>query len=94
MTMKKAISVLLTALLLLGLSVPAFAASVYESYQIPAGSVRMIAHMGYSAVAPANTLPSYVAAGESDCAFSLISAIKERTFDNVFLSLSALIPAY
>ena len=35
MTMKKAISVLLTALLLLGLSVPAFAASVYESYRIP-----------------------------------------------------------
>ena len=55
MTMKKAISVLLTALLLLGLSVPAFAASVYESYRIPSGSMRMIAHTGYSAVAPGNT---------------------------------------
>ena len=56
MTMKKAISVLLTALLLLGLSVPAFAASVYESYRIPSGSMRMIAHTGYSAVAPGNTI--------------------------------------
>ena len=64
--MKKIISVLLTALLLWGLSVPAFAASVYESYRIPAGSMRMIAHTGYSAVAPANTIPSYIAAGESD----------------------------
>ncbi len=33
--MKKAISVLLTALLLLGLFVPAFAVSVYESYRSP-----------------------------------------------------------
>ena len=62
MTMKKAISVLLTALLLLGLSVPAFAASVYESYRIPSGSMRMIAHTGYSAVAPGNTIPAYEAA--------------------------------
>ena len=83
MTMKKAISVLLTALLLLGLSVPAFAASVYESYQIPAGSVRMIAHMGYSAVAPANTLPSYVAAGESD--FWGAECDIQRTKDGVWI---------
>ena len=62
--MKKAISVLLTATLLLGLSVPALAASVYESYRIPTGSVRMIAHRGYSALAPENTLPAFRLAGE------------------------------
>ena len=62
--MKKAISVLLTALLLLGLFVPAFAVSVYESYRIPTGSVRMIAHSGYSAMAPENTLPAFRLAGE------------------------------
>ena len=68
--MKKKLSVLLAALLLLCCALPAFAAhltpSVYESYKIPAGSMRMIAHAGYSAVAPENTLPAYVAAGESD----------------------------
>ena len=81
--MKKAISVLLTVLLLLGLSVPAFAASVYESYRIPAGSVRMIAHMGYSAVAPANTLPSYIAAGESN--FWGAECDIQRTADGVWI---------
>ena len=68
--MKKIISVLLAALLLFCCALPAFAAhltpSVYESYKIPTGSMRMIAHAGYSAVAPANTLPAYIAAGESD----------------------------
>ena len=81
--MKKAISVLLTVLLLLGLSVPAFAASVYESYRIPAGSVRMIAHMGYSAVAPANTLPAYIAAGESN--FWGAECDIQRTADGVWI---------
>ena len=81
--MKKAISVLLTVLLLLGLSVPAFAASVYESYRIPAGSVRMIAHMGYSAIAPANTLPSYIAAGESN--FWGAECDIQRTADGVWI---------
>ena len=59
--MKKTLSVLLAALLLLCCALPAFAAhltpSVYESYKIPAGSMRMIAHAGYSAVAPENTCP-------------------------------------
>ena len=68
--MKKIISVVLAVLLLFCCALPAFAAhltpSVYESYRIPAGSMRMIAHAGYSAVAPENTLPAYVAAGESD----------------------------
>lgn len=68
--MKKIMSVLLAALLLFCCALPAFAAhltpSVYESYWIPTGSMRMIAHAGYSAVAPANTLPAYIAAGESD----------------------------
>ena len=81
--MKKAISVLLTALLLFGLSVPAFAASVYESYRIPTGSVRMIAHRGYSAVAPANTLPSYIAAGESN--FWGAECDIQRTADGVWI---------
>ncbi len=81
--MKKAISVLMTVLLLFGLSVPAFAASVYESNRIPAGSVRMIAHMGYSAVAPANTLPSYIAAGESN--FWGAECDIQRTADGVWI---------
>ena len=83
MTMKKAISVLLTALLLLGLSVPAFAASVYESYRIPSGSMRMIAHTGYSAVAPGNTIPAYEAAGKSD--FWGAECDIQRTKDGVWI---------
>ena len=50
--MKKVFCILLTLLLLAVLAVPAFAASIYESYVIPKGSVRMVAHRGYSAVAP------------------------------------------
>ena len=83
MTMKKAISVLLTALLLLGLSVPAFAASVYESHRIPSGSMRMIAHTGYSAVAPGNTIPAYEAAGKSD--FWGAECDIQRTKDGVWI---------
>lgn len=40
--------------------------SVYSSDLIPSGTMRMIAHTGYSAVAPGNTLPAYIAAGKSD----------------------------
>ena len=51
-----------------GCTVPAYAAaetlSVYASYCIPTGSVRMTAHRGYSAVAPENTLPAFRQAGE------------------------------
>ena len=68
--MKKILSVLLAALMLLTLAVPSLAAnqtpSIYSSYKIPSGTMRMIAHCGYSAVAPENTLPSYIAAGESE----------------------------
>lgn len=63
--MKKVFCILLTLLLLAVLAVPAFAASIYESYVIPKGSVRMVAHRGYSAVAPENTLPSFRLAGEN-----------------------------
>ena len=67
--MKKVLSVLLAALLLLSLAAPAFAAgaqeiSVYSSYRIPGGSMRMTAHRGYSSVAPENTLPAFRMAGE------------------------------
>ena len=68
--MKKAISVVLALLMLCTFSVPAFAAnqtpSVYSSYSIPSGTMRMIAHSGYAAVAPENTLAAYRAAGASD----------------------------
>ena len=68
MTIKKTVSVLLSLLLMVGCAVPALAASatlsVYSSYKIPAGSVRMTAHRGYSAVAPENTLPAFRLAGE------------------------------
>ena len=68
--MKKAISVLLSVLLLLsGLAASALAAdeaelSVYTSYLIPYGSMRMTAHRGYSSIAPENTLPAFRLAGE------------------------------
>lgn len=59
----------IAALCLLALfSVPALAAdaarSVYSSYVIPTGSIYMIAHRGYSAAAPENTLPAFRLAGE------------------------------
>lgn len=67
--MKKVVSLLLAALLLLGMAAPALAAgeaelSVYSSYRIPFGSVRMTAHRGYSSMAPENTLPAFRLAGE------------------------------
>jgi len=63
--MKRAFSVLLAVCLVFSCVIPAFAASVYESWQIPVGSVRMTAHRGYSSVAPENTLPAFRAAGEA-----------------------------
>ena len=68
--MKKIISLVLLFAISLGCTVCVFASSetlsVYSSYLIPSGSMRMIAHRGYSSVAPENTLPSFIAAGQSD----------------------------
>ena len=57
--------------------------SVYSTYSIPAGAVRMIAHQGYSAVAPGNTLPAYEAAGKSD--FWGAECDIQRTKDGVWI---------
>ena len=67
--MKKMTSLLLALLMLLALTVPAFGTeegelSVYSSFRIPSGSMRMTAHRGYSSVAPENTLPAFRLAGE------------------------------
>ena len=66
--MKKTLIIFLTVLLLVACAVPAFAASgvrsIYESYTVAAGSVRMTAHRGFSALAPENTLPAFRLAGE------------------------------
>ncbi|MBQ6467776.1 MAG: hypothetical protein IJJ61_07505 [Clostridia bacterium] len=85
--MKKALSALLAFAILLSCAVYAFAAgetmSVYSSYNIPSGSMRMIAHQGYSAVAPGNTLPAYEAAGKSD--FWGAECDIQRTKDGVWI---------
>ena len=57
--------------------------SVYSSYKIPSGTMRMIAHTGYSAVAPGNTLPAYEAAGKSD--FWGAECDIQRTKDGVWI---------
>ena len=57
--------------------------SVYSSYKIPSGTMRMIAHTGYSAVAPGNTLPAYEAAGKSD--FWGAECDIQRTRDGVWI---------
>lgn len=57
--------------------------SVYSSYRIPSGTMRMIAHTGYSAVAPGNTIPAYIAAGESD--FWGAECDIQRTKDGVWI---------
>ena len=64
--MKKALTVILSLTLVFAMALPVFAEtlSVYSSYRIPYGSVRMTAHRGYSAVAPENTLPAFRLAGE------------------------------
>ena len=66
---KRLVCILLAVALLLGsFSAAAFAQdgtlSIYASYRIPTGSVRMTAHRGYSAAAPENTLPAFRLAGE------------------------------
>ena len=64
--MKKTVSILLCVLLTVLLLVPAFAETLYlyDSEIIPEGSMHAIAHRGYSAIAPENTLPAYRLAGE------------------------------
>ena len=57
--------------------------SVYDCGSIPVGAMRMIAHMGYSAVAPTNTLPAFRAAGESD--FWGTECDIQRTKDGVWI---------
>ncbi len=85
--MKKALSALLAFAILLSCAVYAFAAgetmSVYSSYNIPSGTMRMIAHQGYSAVAPGNTLPAYEVAGKSD--FWGAECDIQRTKDGVWI---------
>lgn len=67
MTAKKPISALLAVLLAFVCAGDCSAAdkiqSVYSSAVISAGSVRMIAHRGYSSIAPENTLPAFREAG-------------------------------
>ncbi len=85
--MRAFMTAVLTAIMLVVFIVPAFAAgqtpSVYSSGVMPYGSMRMIAHAGYSAVAPENTLPSYRAAGESD--FWGAECDIQRTKDGVWV---------
>ena len=85
--MKKAVSVILSFAIVVSCVVYAFAAgatmSVYSSYIIPSGTMRMIAHAGYSAVAPSNTLPAYEAAGQSD--FWGAECDIQRTKDGVWI---------
>lgn len=85
--MKKVISVILSFAMIMSYAVIAFAEgatmSVYSSYRIPSGTMRMIAHTGYSAVAPGNTIPAYIAAGESD--FWGAECDIQRTKDGVWI---------
>ena len=85
--MKKTVSVFLVFAMIISCSVWAFAAnltpSVYSSNIIPSGTMRMIAHRGYSAVAPANTLSAYTAAGKSD--FWGAECDIQRTKDGVWI---------
>lgn len=86
--MKKVIIPILVVAVIIGVCVAlAFAkrpqSSVYSSYRIPTGTMRMIAHQGYSAVAPGNTLPSYEAAGKSD--FWGAECDIQRTKDGVWV---------
>lgn len=85
--MKKTLSAFLAFAIMISCAVYAFAAgetmSVYSTYSIPSGAVRMIAHQGYSAVAPGNTLPAYEAAGKSD--FWGAECDIQRTKDGVWI---------
>ena len=67
---KRLLAFLLALLPVFGSILPVTAAaeatkSIYSSFCIPTGSVRMIGHRGYSAVAPENTLPAFRLAGEN-----------------------------
>ncbi|MBR3552666.1 MAG: hypothetical protein IKN72_04665 [Clostridia bacterium] len=64
--MKKISAIVLVILTLLGFTLSAVAAPVYlyDSDVIPAGGMYAVAHRGYSAVAPENTLPAFRLAGE------------------------------
>ena len=85
--MKKTLSAFFAFAIMISCAVCAFAAgetmSVYSSYRIPSGTMRMIAHQGYSAVAPGNTLPAYEAAGKSD--FWGAECDIQRTKDGVWI---------
>ena len=85
--MKKIISLILVLAVLLSCVICVFAQgetmSVYSSYKIPSGTMRMIAHTGYSAVAPGNTLHAYEAAGKSD--FWGAECDIQRTKDGVWI---------
>ena len=85
--MKKLLSVLLAVILAASCMLYAFAEavpmSVYTSYKIPSGTMRMIAHAGFSAIAPSNTLPAYEAAGQS--AFWGAECDVQRTKDGVWV---------
>ena len=85
--MKKTVSVILSLAIIMSCAVCALAAgatmSVYSSYKIPTGTMRMIAHAGYSTVAPSNTLPAYEAAGKSD--FWGAECDIQRTKDGVWI---------
>ena len=85
--MKKAVSIILFFAVIISCTVFAFAEgstmSVYSSYIIPSGTMRMIAHTGYSAVAPGNTLPAYEAAGKSD--FWGAECDIQRTKDGIWI---------
>lgn len=86
--MKKVLIPILVVIIMIGVcAVLAFVnkskSSVYASYKIPTGTMRMIAHQGYSAVAPGNTLPSYEAAGKSD--FWGAECDIQRTKDGVWI---------
>ena len=85
--MKKTVSVILSLAIIMSSVVYVLATgttmSVYSSYKIPSGTMRMIAHAGYSAVAPSNTLPAYEAAGKSD--FWGAECDIQRTKDGVWI---------
>lgn len=65
-------------------AVPAFAkAYLYSSVIIPDGSMRAVAHRGYSAEAPENTLPSFELAGQNG--FYGAECDTQRTADGVWV---------
>ena len=65
--MKNFFSVVLAVVIALSCTVAAFAGKtfLYPSDVIPEGDMRIIAHRGYSAIAPENTIPAFRLAGEN-----------------------------